>query len=461
MKILVVGNSYCYYHNFGHLLRCFADDGTTKNSASTPPGGSGSSLRILQLSEGGKALADFGEDFAAVLDGGFDPDVILLQDFSMGPCYPGTRAESLEALRQFYIPAMRRWTGVAQQEDRRKTMNRKQLEQDVLAVKEKERNALRPPKRVFFYATHARAKYMIDEALSNAMSGSDRYNLLPKAPAVEDGESSAAAPSAPTCFTSERDLMLALEDGCVQYAECCRHFGINVAQVLPVGRVWYAFRQYCQSQGDAFAIDSLYMDDARAHPSPLGSFLSALTVWKGIFQAKRVNCRKTLPTISGWYDFGDQGGGKAASTIAKNRTGSLDANSPLGRAVFGSTSTRGAGSGGSTRKHAALLQQAVEMKQATSASVDVRPRLGRTAVSDNAAATYGHKGGGDGAVSTFGDDELYATVFERAGDPRIVGGIEIYGCMRDFVDRRVVLPERPGPDADAPADPILAFTLPC
>eukprot|EP00392_Amoebophrya_sp_AT5.2_P004635 g4643.t1 len=375
MKILVVGNSYCYYHNFGHLLRCFADDSTKNYSASTPPDGSGSSLRILQLSEGGKALADFGEDFAAILDGGFDPDVILLQDFSMGPCYPGTRAESLEALRQFYIPAMRRWTGVAQQEERRKTMNRKQLEQDVLAVKEKERNTLRPPKRVFFYATHARAGYMIDEVLSNAMSGSDRYNLLPKAPAVEDGESS-AAPSAPTCFTSERDLMLALEDGCVQYAECCRHFGIDAAQVLPVGRVWYAFRQYCQSQGDAFAIDSLYMDDARAHPSPLGSFLSALTVWKGIFQAKRVNCRKTLPTISGWYDFGDQGGG-------------------------------------------------------------------------------------DGAVSTFGDDELYATVFERAGDPRIVGGIEIYGCMRDFVDRRAVLPERPGPDADAPADPILAFTLPC
>ncbi|CAD7940363.1 unnamed protein product [Amoebophrya sp. A120] len=418
MKLLLVGNSYLYYHNLQHLLRVFRDgeqgrEQAAENANSKSESAKKYNLRILQLSEGGKSLEDFAEDFVAILRGGFDPDVIVLQDFSMGPCLPQMREKSLEVLQKVYVPALRVWAGTTPEDEERRKLDKRNKKKKIpleSSAADLERDSRNRTKRVLFYATHARASFMFADENSKAKAG-----------LVESGDANMNI-----SFSSEREHMEALEAGCMQYVELCRTGNIPNAQLLPIGRVWYEVRQYCQRQrlrtppavgaggrgtsstknegsSSLFHEDGLYHDDGRAHPSPIGSFLTALCIWKALFQCKRVNCDQTLPCLLmphlsyTYFDAPSREAGEAEQ--ARNKS-------------FPDTTVF-------TKKGAVLAEVEAAGKKLKSAKPPVQ------------FLEEAKKAADIGVLKDFKFSEA---------STHVSGGAAVFACLRDLVDRRMLIP---------------------
>ncbi|CAD7964630.1 unnamed protein product [Amoebophrya sp. A25] len=339
MKLFLVGNSYLYYHNLQHLLREFRSEQKQPSKAANEK-----LTRILQLTEGGKSLADLADDFVAILNGGFDPDAIILQDFSTGPSNAEHRRKICDVLKTKYVPALTKWLEMDRQVgDEQEASSRSGAASS--STSRIQDTSKKYNKRVFFYCTHARAQYMLETAELRA-----RYNCA-------DFRS-----------TSEKQMGEALEQGYLEYISVCRGRGIP-AILIPVGRAWFEFREKIKRDAIAeelekerlkaeaieaelqrkrekvgaprssrpgtansaaggtatsgfsssstarqiqevedqlqlqeesrfkFNPDSLFHDDSRAHPSVLGSFFIALCLWKALFRVEKVNCSSAMCTL--------------------------------------------------------------------------------------------------------------------------------------------------------------------
>ena len=279
LKILFVGNSYTYYNNLVHILtelRLHQNVTTSLDPITTSSGtassgcssvdstGSGSKryfapkLRTLVLTEGGRSLGDgsHASDFALLLPA-FDPDVVVLQDHSVAPtgCYASShdgedsKAATKQRLQDEYLPAVREWALGTTTTTTTTTPRKRSL---------------------LFFCTHARPESMFSTAQSRA----------------QHGLGSPAAPAA-LRIRDELDMLKRLETG---YDEYCEIFSAQnlpnfQASVVPVGRTVVAVRDALSSgasSGDLPHADSLFVWDEPAHPSPCGTLVAAMALFRGI-----------------------------------------------------------------------------------------------------------------------------------------------------------------------------------